>query len=124
MRIGKVNRKTNETKIKVELKLDDKGKNKPEISSGIGFFDHMLNLFASHGKFGLKVTCKGDLEVDGHHSVEDIGIALGAALKEALGDKRGFLANGRDACPCELGHKRATVSCLRTRRTCAHDWRL
>ena len=88
MRIGKVNRKTNETNIKVDLKLD--GKNKVEINTGIGFFDHMLNLFAAHGQFGLKVVCKGDLEVDGHHSVEDIGIALGTALKEALGDKKGI----------------------------------
>ena len=84
MRIGKVNRATKETKIKVELKLD--GKNKVEINSGICFFDHMLNLFAAHGQFGLKVTCKGDLEVDGHHSVEDIGIALG--------DKRGIARYG------------------------------
>ncbi|MBR7025574.1 MAG: imidazoleglycerol-phosphate dehydratase, partial [Selenomonadaceae bacterium] len=88
MRIGKVNRKTNETKIDVEINLDDAGKS--EIDSGIGFFNHMLNLFAAHGQFGLKVFCAGDLEVDGHHSVEDIGISLGAALKEALGDKRGI----------------------------------
>ena len=92
MRIGKVNRTTKETKIHVELKLDGKGK--AEIDSGIGFFDHMLNLFAAHGKFGLNVSCKGDLEIDGHHSVEDIGIALGAALKEALGDKRGIARYG------------------------------
>lgn len=92
MRIGKVNRKTNETNIKVDLKLD--GKNKVEINSGIGFFDHMLNLFAAHGQFGLKVVCKGDLEVDGHHSVEDIGIALGTALKTALGDKKGIARYG------------------------------
>ena len=93
MRIGKINRATKETKIKVELKLDCRG-SKVEISSGIGFFDHMLNLFAAHGQFGLKVSCKGDLEVDGHHSVEDIGIAMGAALKEALGDKRGIARYG------------------------------
>ena len=66
MRIGKINRATNETKIKIELNLDDK--NKAEISSGIGFFDHMLNLLAAHGQFGLQVSCMGDLEVDGHHS--------------------------------------------------------
>lgn len=92
MRIGKLNRKTNETRIDVELNLDGAGK--AEISSGIGFFDHMLNLFAAHGRFDLKVTCAGDLEVDGHHSVEDIGIAMGAALKEALGDKRGITRYG------------------------------
>ena len=94
MRIGKVNRKTNETNIKVDLKLDTKGKEKIEVHSGIGFFDHMLNLFAAHGKFSLKVVCKGDLEVDGHHSVEDIGIALGTALKSALGDKKGIARYG------------------------------
>ncbi len=92
MRIGKLNRKTNETRVDVELNLDGAGK--AEISSGIGFFDHMLNLFAAHGRFDLKVTCAGDLEVDGHHSVEDIGIAMGAALKEALGDKRGITRYG------------------------------
>lgn len=65
-----------------------------KISTGIGFFDHMLKLFAAHGQFDLKVSCKGDLEVDGHHSVEDIGIAMGAALKEALGDKHGITRYG------------------------------
>ena len=65
-----------------------------KISTGIGFFDHMLKLFAAHGQFALKVSCKGDLEVDGHHSIEDIGIAMGAALKEALGDKRGITRYG------------------------------
>lgn len=92
MRIGKLNRTTNETRIDVELNLDGAGKT--EISSGIGFFDHMLNLFAAHGQFDLKITCAGDLHVDGHHSVEDIGIALGTALKAALGDKRGITRYG------------------------------
>lgn len=92
MRIGKLNRKTNETCVDVELNLDGTGH--AEISTGIGFFDHMLNLFAAHGQFDLKVTCVGDLEVDGHHSVEDIGITLGAALKAALGDKRGITRYG------------------------------
>ncbi len=92
MRIGKINRATNETKIDVEINLDGNGK--AEISSGIGFFNHMLNLFAAHGQFDLKVICAGDLEVDGHHSVEDIGISLGAALKSALGDKRGITRYG------------------------------
>ncbi len=92
MRIGKLNRTTNETRIDVELNLDGTGVT--EISSGIGFFDHMLNLFAAHGQFDLKVNCAGDLHVDGHHSVEDIGIALGAALKSALGDKRGITRYG------------------------------
>lgn len=92
MRVGKINRTTKETKIDAEINLDGAGKT--EISSGIGFFNHMLNLFAAHGQFDLKVICAGDLEVDGHHSVEDIGIALGAALKSALGDKRGITRYG------------------------------
>lgn len=87
MRIGKIFRETKETKVEVEINLDG-GENK--ISTGIGFFNHMLNLFAAHGHFGLKVNCEGDLDVDGHHSVEDIGICLGAAIKNALGDKRGI----------------------------------
>ena len=88
MRVGKIFRETKETKISVEINLD--GSSKSSINTGIGFFNHMLNLFAAHGQFGLKVTCAGDLEVDGHHSVEDIGIALGAAIQKALGDKRGI----------------------------------
>ena len=92
MRNAEVKRGTAETKIEVALELDGTGKT--EISTGIGFFDHMLNLFAAHGRFDLKVTCDGDIEVDGHHSVEDIGIALGQALKEALGDKRGIARYG------------------------------
>lgn len=88
MRVGKVFRETKETKIFVEINLDGVGKT--EIHTGIGFFDHMLNLFAAHGQFDLIVDCDGDLNVDGHHSVEDVGIALGAALKDALGDKRGI----------------------------------
>ena len=92
MRIGKINRATNETRIDVELNLDGAGVT--EISSGVGFFDHMLNLFAAHGRFDLKAICAGDLHIDGHHSIEDIGIALGAALKAALGDKRGITRYG------------------------------
>ena len=92
MRIGKINRATNETRVDVEINLDGGGK--VEINSGVGFFNHMLNLFAAHGQFDLKVICAGDLEVDGHHSIEDIGISLGAALKAALGDKRGITRYG------------------------------
>jgi len=92
MRTGKINRTTNETRVDIELNLDGAGVGK--IDSGIGFVDHMLNLFAAHGQFDLKATCAGDLEVDGHHSVEDIGIALGAAFKEALGDKIGITRYG------------------------------
>ena len=92
MRIGKINRATNETRVDIEINLDGAGK--AEIDSGVGFFNHMLNLFAAHGQFDLKVICAGDLEVDGHHSIEDIGIAMGAALKEALGDKCGITRYG------------------------------
>lgn len=92
MRIGKINRATNETRVDVEINLDGAGKT--EINSGVGFFNHMLNLFAAHGQFDLKVICAGDLEVDAHHSIEDIGISLGAALKAALGDKRGITRYG------------------------------
>lgn len=92
MRIGKLNRTTNETRVDVEINLDGSGS--AQIDSGVGFFNHMLNLFAVHGQFDLKVICAGDLEVDGHHSIEDIGITLGTALKEALGDKRGIARYG------------------------------
>ncbi len=92
MRIGKINRATTETRVDVEINLDGTGN--AEISTGIGFFNHMLNLFAAHGQFDLKIFCAGDLEVDGHHSVEDIGISLGAAIKSALGDKRSITRYG------------------------------
>ena len=92
MRKGSVNRRTAETEISVSLDLDGTGRG--NIHSGIGFFDHMLNLFTAHGLFDLDAQCRGDLEVDGHHSVEDLGIALGDALKEALGDKRGITRYG------------------------------
>ena len=84
MRIGKIERETLETKIIVQLDLDGSGKS--EIDTGIGFFDHMLTLLAFHGNFDLIVKCDGDLNVDCHHTIEDIGIALGTCLKEALGD--------------------------------------
>lgn len=87
MRTSIVERNTKETQIKVELCLDGGA---VEVSTGIGFFDHMLTAFGVHGGFGLKVTVKGDLEVDTHHTVEDTGIALGMAFKQALGDMRGI----------------------------------
>ena len=99
MRIGKINRATNETRVDVEINLDGAGKT--EIDSGVGFFNHMLNLFAAHGHFDLKIVCAGDLEVDGHHSVEDIGISLGAALKNALGDKKGINRYGNFFLPMD-----------------------
>ncbi|MBE6606127.1 MAG: imidazoleglycerol-phosphate dehydratase HisB [Ruminococcaceae bacterium] len=88
MRNSIIERKTNETDIKLSLLLDGSGK--AEIDSGIGFLDHMLVLFARHARFDLALSCKGDLEVDGHHTTEDIGIVLGTAFAEALGDKKGI----------------------------------
>lgn len=87
MRSALINRKTKETDISLELNLDG---GEVKANTGIGFFDHMLTAFAVHGGFGLKVDCKGDLNVDGHHTVEDVGIVLGKAFDEALGDKGGI----------------------------------
>ena len=92
MRVAEILRKTNETDIKIKLNLDGEGKS--EINTGCGFLDHMLTLFAKHGRFDLSVFCKGDVEVDYHHTTEDIGIALGSAFLEALGDKRGIVRYG------------------------------
>lgn len=88
MRKALVERNTSETKINVNIDLDGTGKS--EINTGIGFFDHMLEGFAKHGLFDLNVNIDGDLNVDGHHSIEDCGIVLGQAIKEALGDKKGI----------------------------------
>ncbi len=99
MRVAEVKRKTAETDVYVKLNLDGTGQ--CEIDSGIGFFDHMLILFAKHSRFDLTVKCKGDIEVDGHHTTEDIGIALGQAFKEALGDKRGIYRYGSTILPMD-----------------------
>ena len=88
MRMAKIERKTAETDITLELELDGSGKS--DIATGCGFLDHMLTLFARHGRFDLTVRCAGDIYVDDHHTGEDIGIALGAAFNEALGEKRGI----------------------------------
>jgi len=88
MRKSDVTRSTAETDITLSLNLDGTGKS--SISSGVGFLDHMLELFARHGKFDLDVECKGDTHIDGHHSVEDIGICLGTAFSQALGEARGI----------------------------------
>ena len=88
MRTAEINRKTKETDIYLSLNLDGSGKS--EINTGVGFFDHMLTLFASHGMFDLIVKCNGDLEVDAHHTVEDVGICLGMALNKAIGDMKGI----------------------------------
>lgn len=98
-RKAEIARKTKETDIKVSLILEGSGN--ISINTGIGFFDHMLNSFAVHGGFDLSVTCKGDLNVDGHHSVEDVGICLGKALNEALGDKSGIMRFGSAYVPMD-----------------------
>jgi imidazoleglycerol-phosphate dehydratase len=91
-RIATIHRKTNETDIRMKLNLDGRGKSR--IATGIRFFDHMLDLVARHGAFDLEITAKGDLDVDQHHTVEDVGIALGEAVLKALGSKRGILRAG------------------------------
>ncbi len=88
MRTSQINRKTAETEIELSLNLDGSGTS--NIDTGIGFLDHMLTLFARHGRFDLDIKCKGDIQVDDHHSTEDIGICLGMAFEKALGDMRGI----------------------------------
>lgn len=99
MRNAEIARKTNETDIKLTLELDGTGRS--EISTGCGFLDHMLTLFARHGRFDMSVSCKGDTYVDFHHTVEDIGIALGDAFKTALGDMRGIVRYGSMILPMD-----------------------
>ncbi len=99
MRTAQIDRKTAETDISITLDLDGKGES--EINTGCGFLDHMLILFAKHGRFDLKVRCVGDTYVDDHHTVEDIGIALGQAFKEALGNKRGIYRYGSMILPMD-----------------------
>ena len=99
MRTAEINRKTNETDIRLTLDLDGTGAG--EINSGVGFLDHMLELFKRHGRLDLTLTCDGDTYVDDHHSVEDIGIALGQAFAQALGEKRGILRYGSCILPMD-----------------------
>ena len=99
MRKAEIARKTNETDIKLTLELDGTGKS--EISTGCGFLDHMLTLFARHGRFDMSVSCKGDTYVDYHHTVEDIGIVLGDAFRKALGDMRGIVRYGSMILPMD-----------------------
>ena len=94
-----VSRDTKETQIKLTLDLDGSGVCK--LDTGIGFFEHMLDGFARHGLFDLEVTCKGDLDVDCHHSIEDVGIVLGTAIKEAVGDKKGIVRYGSCMLPMD-----------------------
>ena len=99
MRKAGIDRKTAETDISLTLDLDGSGMS--DIQSGLGFLDHMLTLFARHGRFDLTLRCQGDTQVDGHHSAEDIGICLGRAFREALGDKKGIVRYGDTALPMD-----------------------
>lgn len=99
MRSFDLTRKTAETNIRLSLNLDGSGRS--SIATGCGFLDHMLTLFAAHGKFDLEVTCIGDTQVDDHHSVEDIGICLGTAFQNALGEKRGIARYGSFLLPMD-----------------------
>lgn len=98
-RISEVNRKTRETDIRMKLNLDGSGKSK--VDTGIGFFDHMLEGFAKHGFFDLELSVRGDLQVDAHHTVEDTGIVLGKAIKEAVSDKAGMRRYGSFILPMD-----------------------
>lgn len=105
MRCAAIKRTTAETDIQLELNLDGTGKS--QVNTGVGFLDHMLTLFAKHGRLDLTVTCSGDTCVDDHHSTEDIGIALGDALRQAVGDKRGIQRYGS----CILPMDEALILC-------------
>ena len=99
MRQSEISRKTGETDVKIRLDLDGTGEY--AIDTGVGFLNHMLELFARHGRFNLQVTCKGDTWVDDHHSTEDIGIALGQAFDQALGDRKGITRYGSMLLPMD-----------------------
>ncbi len=120
-RRAEVQRRTSETDIAVSLVLDGSGV--AEVSTGIGFFDHMLTLFAHHGGFDLRLKASGDLNVDGHHTVEDVGLALGEALKEALGDKRGIRRYGSSLLPMDEALAMVALD-LSGRPYFAHDLQL
>ena len=106
-RTAEVSRDTAETKIKVRLNLDGAGESK--LATGIGFFDHMLDQIARHGLIDLDVQCEGDLHIDGHHTVEDVGIAIGQAVKQAVGDKRGLTRYGHSYVPLDEALSRVVV---------------
>ena len=99
MRTAQISRTTKETDIQVEINLDGTGQT--DIQTGVAFFDHMLDAFGRHGLFDLNVRCKGDIEVDAHHTVEDCGIVLGQAIAQALGDKRGITRYASLALPMD-----------------------
>ena len=119
-RAATIDRKTNETQIKLRLNLDGRGSSK--ISTGIRFLDHMLDLVARHGAFDLTIEAKGDLDVDQHHTVEDTGIALGKAVAKAIGDKRGILRAGYFLMPMDETLAAAAID-LSGRPHCANPWK-
>lgn len=102
-----IDRKTNETEINITLKLDGEGTS--DVQTGIGFLDHLLGALVGHGRFNLELRCKGDLQVDDHHTAEDCGLALGSALREALGDRSGITRFGYAYAPLDEALARAVV---------------
>ena len=117
-RIGRIERSTRETKVEVEIDLDGTGR--PDISTGVGFYDHMLNQIAKHGGFDLRVATQGDLEIDAHHTIEDTALALGSAFAEALGDKKGVVRFGTTTVPLDEVLVQAAVD-LSGRPYVVHD---
>ncbi len=109
-RVATINRKTNETNIELHLDLDGRGES--TIATGCGFFDHMLTHLAKHSLFDLTVKCAGDLHIDAHHTVEDVGIAFGTALKQALGDKAGIRRYGDAIVPMDDALATAAVDLI------------
>ncbi len=107
MRTARLNRSTNETQISVSINLDGTGKAK--VATGVGFFDHMLDQIARHGLFDIEIEAKGDLHIDSHHTVEDVGICLGKAFLEALGEPRGICRYGHAVVPMDEALAEATV---------------
>ena len=106
-RIAEVRRDTNETKIRVRVNLDGSGR--AQLATGIGFFDHMLDQIARHGLIDLEIDAKGDLHIDGHHTVEDVGITLGQAVAKAVGDKRGIRRYGHAYVPLDEALSRVVI---------------
>jgi imidazoleglycerol-phosphate dehydratase len=106
-RVSSVHRRTKETDVRVKLNLDGEGRGR--ISTGLPFLDHMLELFARHGLFDLEIVCRGDLEIDDHHSVEDIALTLGQALREALGEKKGINRYGEALVPMDEALCRSVI---------------
>ena len=107
MRQAEISRDTLETKIRVRLDLDGSGKS--QLNTGIGFFDHMLDQIARHGCFDIEIECAGDLHIDGHHTVEDVGIALGQAFAKAVGDKKGLTRYGHAYVPLDEALSRVVI---------------